>query len=68
VNLSGTVLILFQLSANGELRFADVSQSSGNILLDKIALRSVRRAAPFPLPPKGIPDAALTFKIPINFR
>lgn len=68
VNLSGTVLILFQLSENGELRFADVSQSSGNILLDKIALRSVRRAAPFPLPPKGIPDAALTFKIPINFR
>ena len=68
VNLSGTVLILFQLSENGELRSADVSQSSGNILLDKIALRSVRRAAPFPLPPKGIPDAALTFKIPINFR
>lgn len=68
VNLSGTVLILFRLSENGELHFAEVSQSSGNILLDKIALRSVRRAAPFPIPPKGIPDAALTFKIPINFR
>lgn len=68
VNLSGTVLILFRLSENGELQFADVSQSSGNILLDKIALRSVRRAAPFPIPPTGISDAALTFKVPINFR
>lgn len=68
VNLSGSVLVVFKLSPDGELFFANISQTSGNVLLDKIALRSVRLAAPFPRPPKGIPDTALAFKISINFR
>jgi len=68
VNMSGTVLVLFRLSADGALISASVSRTSGNILLDKIALRSVRQAAPFPRPPGGIPATDLTFEIPINFH
>lgn len=68
VNMKGAAVILFRLSAEGVLEAAQVSRSSGNILLDKIALRSVHQAAPFPRPPGDLPVTALTFEIPINFR
>ncbi len=66
--LKGTAVIRFQLLADGSLLAAQVARSSGNILLDKIALRSVRQAAPFPRPPDEIPASALVFDIPITVR
>jgi protein TonB len=68
VNMKGAAVILFRLSADGTLEAAQVSRTSGNILLDKIALRSVRQAAPFPRPPGDLSVTALTFEIPINFH
>lgn len=66
--MKGTVLIRFRLLADGTLLTAQVSQSSGNILLDRIVLRSVRQAAPFPRPPGSIPPSELVFEIPITIR
>ena len=68
VTMHGTAMIRFRLSPDGALIEATVSRTSGLIQLDKIALRSVRQAAPFPRAPTGIADTQLTFEIPINFR
>ena len=66
--MHGTAVIRFRLSPDGALIESAVSRTSGLIQLDKIALRSVRQAAPFPQAPAGIADTQLTFEIPINFR
>ena len=68
VTMRGTAMIRFRLSPDGALIEATVSRTSGLIQLDKIALRSMRQAAPFPRAPTGIADTQLTFEIPINFR
>lgn len=68
VTVKGAAVILFRLSADGTLEAAQVSRTSGNLMLDRIALRSVRQAAPFPRPPGELPITALTFEISINFR
>ena len=65
--MTGTTLVRFQLSADGTLLSATVARTSGTMLLDKIALRSVRLAAPFPPPPGGLDGDDLTFEIPIQF-
>lgn len=68
VNMGGTTHVRFRLSVDGTLISAEVSGTSGNVLLDKIALRSVRRAAPFPRAPEGIRPDDLAFEIPIRFH
>lgn len=68
INRHGTVLIAFRLSTDGALLSAEISRTSGDMLLDKIALRSVRQASPFPRPPEAVPAAALLFSIEINFH
>ena len=68
VTMRGTAVVRFRLSPDGLLIEATVSRTSGLIQLDKIALRSVRQAAPLPRAPTGIADTQLTFEIPINFR
>ncbi len=67
-SLRGTAVISFQLSASGGLRWARISRSSGNGMLDRKALGSVRRAAPFPRPPAGARSRQLRFSIPFRFR
>jgi len=66
--LGGAVLIRFRLDRDGRLLAADVLRGSGSIMLDKLALRSVRQSAPFPSPPAIVPDSGLTFDIPIDFQ
>jgi protein TonB len=60
----GSASVTFGIGAKGELRFVRVSGSSGNPKLDRLALATVRNAAPFPSPPKG----AQSFTIRIHFR
>lgn len=68
VIMRGTAIVRFRLSPDGALIESAVSRTSGLIQLDKIALRSVRQAAPFPRAPATMADSQLTFEIPINFR
>ena len=61
----GTVEVVFAVKDNGEVDGVELSKSSGFIVLDVEALRSVRESAPFgPLPNTGAPGpltVGLTF-------
>ncbi|ATF19903.1 energy transducer TonB family protein [Phaeobacter gallaeciensis] len=54
VNIRGAALVRFTITGSGALGSARIAKSSGSSKLDNIALAQVRRAAPFPPPPKGI--------------
>ncbi|WP_084615566.1 energy transducer TonB [Solimonas flava] len=62
--LQGEALVGFTLDADGRLVALELLQSSGNGLLDRLALRTVRRAAPFPPPPAA---AGREFRIAFHF-
>jgi protein TonB len=64
----GTTRVSFGLTTTGDLKYAEVSKSSGRADLDKAALAAVRRAAPFGQPPVGASDKQLRFTIPFYFR
>lgn len=64
----GTAVVRFAISRGGGLRYARLARSSGDSILDRAALASVRRAAPFPRPPRGMSAGQLTFSIPFRFR
>ncbi|MFA5964949.1 MAG: TonB family protein [Sphingomonas sp.] len=66
LHLPGMAVVLFTLDGTGRLTAIDVRQSSGSALLDRIAVRTVRRAAPFPAPPDGIDDP--TFSVAFHFN
>lgn len=59
----GTAHVQFTITASGGLASVSLRRSSGNKSLDKAALTAVRRAAPFPKPPKG---AGRSFNMPIS--
>jgi protein TonB len=61
---AGTTGVRFEIDSNGKLLGVDVETSSGNAALDKDAVDIVKRAAPFPTPPK---DAEHKFFANVNF-
>ncbi len=63
---SGTVLISFTISKSGRIRNLRIYKSSGNKKLDKLALNTAKRAAPFPPLPHG--HKSLRVTAPIRFR
>lgn len=68
VGMIGTPVIRFRVTAAGALLSAEIASSSGNLHLDRIALRTVRQSAPLPPPPSGLTGDQLTFTIPVAFR
>lgn len=68
LHLSGEATLRFTLDMNGALIDADIARSSGNRMLDRLALRTLRNAAPFPTPPEEIRDRILTFTIRFQFN
>jgi len=64
VGRPGSASVTFEIGSNGRLRFAKVSRSSGDSYLDRLAIASVRNAAPFPSPPSGL----VSYTIRIYFR
>jgi TonB family protein len=54
VGQKGSAAVTFGIDASGALRHASVIQSSGNARIDRMALQTVRSAAPFPSPPPGL--------------
>lgn len=68
IELAGSALVEFRLDHTGHLVSADIARSSGIVLLDRLALRAVKDAAPFPPPPADLAEADLAFSVPVNFR
>jgi len=52
-NISGTTVVRFAIADSGALQSARIVQSSGSKRFDQAVLQVVRRAAPFPPPPRG---------------
>jgi len=65
--MQGTAEIGFRIDREGCLLWTRLTRSSGIVLLDRLALRAVREASPFPAPPQELPDARLEFTAPVNF-
>jgi protein TonB len=63
----GTVRLKFIIAADGALGSAEIARSSGNRRLDETALAALRRVR-FPLPPRGMSTAQLTYEVPYHFR
>jgi protein TonB len=53
LGIEGMATVAFTIAGNGQLGALSVARSSGSARLDQAALRLVRKAAPFPAPPKG---------------
>lgn len=67
IRLDGEVGIHFSIDPAGNLRSARIVQSSGDPMMDRLALDTVRRAGPFPGPP-ALDPAFLIFEIRFRFR
>ena len=68
INLPGEVLLAFTLDTEGRLVTAEIMRSGGNAQLDRLALRTLANATPFPTPPPAVRDGPLTFTIRFGFR
>jgi protein TonB len=66
-DLFGIARVAFSIDRSGHLVGARIVSGSGSEVLDDEALATIRRAAPFPVPPEGIADSELSFVLPIRF-
>jgi TonB family protein len=64
---TGVVNLSFSIDRQGHVLNSRVIKSSGSAVLDTEALSLLKRAAPLPPPPAGVPDSDLTFVVPIRF-
>jgi len=67
-HIPGTAIVTFTITSNGSLKALSLARSSGNTMLDRLALRTVRAAAPFPVPPPELQGADMEFSLPFSFR
>jgi TonB family protein len=67
-NLSGEVVLSLHLLSNGQLVGVMVSESSGHKLLDKAAVYTVKRLAPYPAFPKGLLLKEIWVEVPITYQ
>jgi periplasmic protein TonB len=65
--VTGTVLVQFVLNRAGDVIESKVTKSSGNGVLDREALETLRRASPFPAFPDAKPGAEGTYVTPVSF-
>jgi periplasmic protein TonB len=66
--LRGTVQVSFGLASDGSIRYLKLSESSGNAVLDSVALATVRGSAPFGEPPPDLSPTQLAYVIPFYFH
>ncbi len=65
---TGIASVAFTLDRGGRVLAAHIVRSSQMAALDVEALATVRRAAPFPPPPAGLPGRRFDFVVPIQFQ
>ena len=63
----GTAMLSFSVSRSGQVLGARLARSSGYADLDAETLAMVRRAQPLPPIPPEIPQATLSFSVPVNY-
>ncbi len=63
----GTAVVRFKVDPSGELLSREILKSSGSKRLDRAALKSIDRAAPFPPFPEGSITHAAVIKMKFNF-
>ena len=63
----GTVSVAFSITNSGDVTLVSVSKSSGEEILDRLAIDAIQRAA-FPKPPDGMNAAQMTYVIALHFR
>lgn len=68
LHMTGVATLRFTLDGAGRLATLDLAQGSGNAMLDRLALRTVRSASPFPPPPDGVARERLVFIIGFSFH
>lgn len=66
--LRGEANVRFTVLASGAISGVRVTSSSGSPVLDKAAIQTVRRAAPFPDIPPAAGRSSWTFTVPLAFR
>jgi protein TonB len=64
----GEARLQFSIDRNGRVLTSRIVHSSGSDALDEEALALVKRAAPLPPPPVGLPDDRLSFVVPIRYH
>lgn len=64
----GSVVVSFTVSAGGQASGIRVARSSGSAALDRAALDSVQRAAPFAKIPEAAGRSSWAFNVPIVFN
>lgn len=65
--VEGTVQVVFLLRRDGTIVDAWVQSTSGQTILDREALATVRRAEPLPVIPSDLPDQ-LSVRLPVAFE
>lgn len=67
-HLAGVATLRFTVAGDGTLVAIGLVASSGNAVLDRLALRTVRNAAPFSTTSPGVEGDHLVFTIPPSFH
>lgn len=65
--LNGVVQVRFVVGSSGDVGSVGLAASSGSPILDKAALATVQRAAPFPPIPEGAGRSSWSFTVPLAF-
>jgi protein TonB len=66
--IEGTVLVSIRIDRQGRVASCRVRESSGSALLDRHAVRTIHRAAPFGAVPASTDDSDLDFDLPLEYR
>jgi len=64
----GTALLDLKIDSDGNVISANVRESSGYEALDKRALAMVKKASPFPAPPKALQGRSFNITVPVSFK
>ncbi|MEO0328258.1 MAG: energy transducer TonB [Pseudomonadota bacterium] len=66
--IRGQVIVSFTVSRNGGVSRIRIARGSGSSILDKAALETVRRSAPFPKIPTNAGKSKWAFRVPLAFK
>ncbi len=66
--LEGKVLVEVKLLKNGKIEKIKILKSSGYKILDKSAIKSIKRSEPFPPFPDNLNEPFLILRIPVEFK